>query len=158
MNKTLTVATEVQKVVLERVLLAEIAGGFWKNARPSDHADAWAGVVVVTGTVLGAVGFEIPRNYNFVNPEFFKKTGDTMLAAALTVNPNITVRQLKKQLISLNQILGARLKEIGGDIAKLKRGRKNSTLQVTQTIEKNNTRVTVRKAMANIVEAESEVE
>lgn len=158
MKKTLTVATEVQKAVLEQVLLAEIAGGFWKNARPSDHADAWKDVEVVTGTVLGAVGFEIPRNYNFVNPEFFKNTGDRMLAAATAVNPNITVRQLKKQLISLNQILGARLKEIGGEISKLKRGRKNSTLQVTQTIEKNNSRVTVKKVMANIVETASEVE
>lgn len=155
--KTLTVATEVQKAVLEQVLLAEIAGGFWKNARPSDHADSWKDVQVVTGTVLGASGFQIPRNYNFVNPEFFKNTGDRMLAAAASVNPNITVRQLKKQLISLNQILGARLKEIGGEISKLKRGRKNAALQVTQTIEKNNSRVTVKKVMANIVETASEV-
>lgn len=155
MKKTLVVATEVQKVVFEQVLRQEIATGFWKNARPSDHAESWKGVEVVTGADLGARGFDIPRNYNFVNPDFFKKTGAEMLAAAGAVNPNITARQLKKQLISLNQILGARLKEIGGEVTKLKRGRKLGAAQVTQTIEKGNSKVTVKKVMANIVDEET---
>ena len=70
MSKTLTVATEVQKAVFEKVLLGEIASGFWKNARPADHADSWKGVQVVVGTDLGSAGFDVPRNYNFVNPDF----------------------------------------------------------------------------------------
>ena len=54
--KVLTVATAVQKAVMEQVLLAEIAMGFWKNARPADHADYWKGVEIKVGTVLGASG------------------------------------------------------------------------------------------------------
>lgn len=154
MTKTLTVATEVQKVVFEQVLLNEIAIGFWKNARPADHADFWKDVSVVVGTSLGTAGFSSPRNYNFVNPEFFQKTKDSLIAAALTVNPNITEKQLKKQLIALNQILGSRLKEIGGSVAKLQRGRKQPSVQAMQTVEKKNSKVTVKKVMANFAEAE----
>ena len=153
MSKTLTVATEVQKAVFEKALLSEIAIGFWKNARPADHADYWKGVEVVVGTQLGVSGFDAPRNYNFVNPEFFQKAKDSLMTAASTVNPNITEKQLKKQLIALNQIIGARLKEIGGTVTKLQRGRKQTTVQVTQTVEKKNATVTVKKAVANIVES-----
>lgn len=151
MQKTLTVATEVQKAVFEMALLPEMANGFWKNARPADHFDYWRGVTVVIGANLGAHGFEIPRNYNFVNPEFFKKNEEKLLNAARTINPNISVKQLKKQLISLNQILGARLKELGGDITKLSRGRK-TVVDNSVVSEKKTSTVTVRKVVANIVE------
>ena len=71
-KKVLVVASSVQLAVLQQVLLSEIATGFWKNARPADHAESWQGVEIKVGTDLGASGFEMPRNYNFVNPEFFK--------------------------------------------------------------------------------------
>jgi hypothetical protein len=151
MSKTLTVATEVQKTVFTEVLLGEIATGFWKNARPADHADSWKGITVVVGTDLGSNGFDVPRNYNFVNPDFFRKAEEKLMTAARTVNPDITVKQLKKQLISLNQILGARLKEIGGAVTKLPRGRKTPTegavVKSTKTAKS-----TVRKVAANLVE------
>jgi hypothetical protein len=154
MVKTLTVATEVQKAVFENVLMGEIATGFWKNARPADHADYWKGVSVVVGAQLGVTGFDAPRNYNFVNPEFFQKTRDSLMAAAASVNPNVTEKQLKKQLIALNQIIGSRLKEIGGSVTKLQRGRKQvAVTQVTQTVEKKNSKVTVKKVLANLVDA-----
>ncbi len=152
MTKALTVATEVQKVVFENVLLGEISIGFWKNARPADHADCWKDVSVVVGTSLGTAGFVSPRNYNFVNPEFFQKTKDSLMAAAVTVNPHITEKQLKKQLIALNQIIGSRLKEIGGSVSKLQRGRKQPSVQAMQTVEKKNSKVTVKKVMANLVD------
>lgn len=141
--KVLVVSSEVQKAVIENVLLGEIATGFWKNARPADHADYWKGVSIVVGTDLGASGFEMPRNYNFVNPDFFSKNEDKLMEAAKTVNPDITVKQLKKQLITLNQILGARLKEIGGNVTKLSRGRKQVTETQTTTVKKTSS--TVRK-------------
>lgn len=159
MSKFLTVASEVQKVVFTEVLLAEISTGFWKNARPADHADSWKGVVVQVGSELGAVGFEVPRNYNFVNPDFFRKAEDKLMSAAKTVNPDITVKQLKKQLISLNQILGSRLKEIGGPVTKLPRGRKQTAEQTAeQTVVKTTKQATtlVRRVPANIVEPSKE--
>jgi hypothetical protein len=151
MSKVLTVATEVQKAVLEGVLLGEIATGFWKNARPADHADSWKGVDIAVGTELGAAGFDVPRNYNFVNPDFFHKAEDKLMTAAKTANPDITVKQLKKQLIALNQILGARLKEVGGTVTKLPRGRKqtDTPAEAKVTVTK---KASVRKVAANIVE------
>jgi hypothetical protein len=149
MNKTLTVATEVQKALFEKVLLNEITTGFWKNARPADHADSWNGVQITVGTDLGPFGFEVPRNYNFVNPDFFRKAENDLMEAAKTVDENITVKKLKKQLISLNQILGSRLKEVGGTVTKLSRGRKAPSAKVKNT--STNTTM-VRKVMATFAE------
>jgi hypothetical protein len=154
MSKVLTVGTEVQVAVLTQVLLGEIATGFWKNARPADHADYWKGVQIVVGTELGATGFDMPRNYNFVNPDFFVKAEDRLMAAALTANPDITVKQLKKQLISINQILGARLKEVGGTVSKLPRGRKQPSLSTESAIlsDKKTSKPSVRKVAAVFAE------
>jgi hypothetical protein len=158
MSKILTVATAVQVAVLNEVLLGEIATGFWKNARPADHADSWKGVSVVEGSELGASGFDVPRNYNFVNPDFFRRAEGRLLEAALTVNPDITVKQLKKQLISLNQILGARLKEVGGPISKLPRGRKVQAETATTSTPKRTATTSVRKVVANIVDVDTSVD
>ena len=154
MTKTLVVATAAQKAVFEQVLLQEMAHGFWKNARPADHADYWKGVKisVVQDNELGPHGFDVPRNYNFVNPDFFRKIEDKLMAAAETAQPGITVKQLKKQLISLNQIIGRRLKEVGGTVSKLPRGRKQPS-EVSFAPVKKTATTSVRKVMANIVEA-----
>lgn len=157
MTKVLTVATEVQKVALEQVLIAEIATGFWKNARPADHADAWKNLDIQVGTSFGAAGFDMPRNYNFVNPDFFHKAEERLMTAAKTVNPDITVKQLKKQLIALNQILGSRLKETGGPVSKLPRGRKQPVTVVTSTVAKKTATSSVRKVAANFAVPEEMV-
>jgi hypothetical protein len=151
MAKVLVVGTAVQKAVLQEVLLGEIATGFWKNARPADHAESWKGVEIKVGTVLGASGFEIPRNYNLVNPDFFQKSGKRMLEAAQVIDNNITEKQLKKQLIALNQILGGRLKEIGGTVTKLPRGRK-APAESTETKSKPASTTTVKRVAANVVD------
>lgn len=148
-NKSLTVATAVQRAVMQDVLLGEIASGFWKNARPADHAESWKGVEIKVGTVLGASGFEIPRNYNFVNPDFFTKNSKKLMDSALAVDANITEKGLKKQLLMLNQILGGRLAETGGTVTKLPRGRKQAA-STTKTETKNKT--TVKRVAANVQE------
>lgn len=150
-EKVLTVATAVQKAVLENVLLSEIASGFWKNARPADHADNWKGVEIKVGVQYGATGFEIPRNYNFVNPDFFGRAGKKMLDAALVADANITEKALKKQLILLNKILGGRITEANGPEKKLPRGRKAEDADVsTKTTTKAST--TVKRVAANVQE------
>lgn len=147
--KIFTVATAVQQAVFQDVLMNEIAAGFWKNARPADHASFWKGVEIKVGLTLGAQGFEIPRNYNFVNPDFFKKAGQRMLATALTVDPNMTEKHLKKQLLALNQILGGRMTEIGGQVVKLSRGRKAATSASAEEKKTETKTTSVRKVMAN---------
>lgn len=149
MSKILTVSSSVQKAVLETVLIREITSGFWLGARPADHASAWVGVEIVVGDTYGTDGFSVPRNYNFVNPDFFKKNEAELLAAARTVNSTITVKQLKKQLINLNQILGGRVTVSGGSVTKLPRGRRiGEELQA----DSSTTRPTVRKVAANFIE------
>jgi hypothetical protein len=158
-KKVLTVATAVQAAVFAEVLLGEISTGFWKNARPADHADYWKGVDVVVGVELGATGFEVPRNYNFVNPDFFTKNEAALLAEAQKVEPEITVKQLKKQLISLNQIIGARLKEVGGSVTKLPRGRKATAVAAETTVattKADKKTTTTRRAQVKFVEPVAE--
>lgn len=150
-QKILTVATAVQKAVLENVLLGEIASGFWKNARPADHADNWKGVEIKVGVQYGATGFEIPRNYNFVNPDFFSRAGKKMLDAALTADANITEKALKKQLILLNKILGGRILEANGPETKLPRGRK-ADAEGTETKTTTKASTTVKRVAANVQE------
>ena len=148
MTKTLTVATAVQKAILEQVLFPEMQKGFWKNVRPADHFDSWKGIEVTVGTQYGPSGFDVPRNYNFVNPVFFAKAEAQLLECASKVQEGITVKQLKKQLIGLNQIIGARIKEPNGSVTKLKRGKK----VVSVSSQKKTSVATVKKAVANIVE------
>lgn len=136
MTKKFTVASQVQKAVFEKILLNELSDGFWKMAKPKDHAEVWNNVEILvstaTGTV-GAVGFASARNYNFVNPEFYKKNENALLAAAQEVDPLITPKSLKKHLIQLNQIIGARQEKADGPVTKLSRGRKNSGTSETKT-------------------------
>jgi len=148
MSKTIVVATVLQKELLEQLLIDQMTTGFWKSGRPADHAQVWADVQVVVGQVLGPVGFSIARNYNFVNPDFFKHMQGMLMDVAVSVNSEITVKQLKKQLIALNQILGGRLRQIGGDITKLSRGKKDvGIVEIKRTA-----RASVRKVPANIQE------
>ncbi len=150
MEKLLTVATEVQKAIFERVLLKEIASGFWKDVKPLDHAARWADVKVAIGPNLGLTGFSPARSYNFVNPKFVRRNQSELLEAAKAVCPDITPRQVKRQLISLNHIVAFRLKEIGGEIIKSPR-EKMGTKSVS-TREKKLANVTVRKVMATFLE------
>ncbi len=152
MTKILTVASEVQKAVFTQVLLQEISTGFWKHARPADHAESWNRVSVNVSADLGPSGFEVPRNYNFVNPDFFRNAEERLMEAAKLVNPDITVKQLKKQLISLNQIIGARLKEVGGPVTKLARGRKQGTTDTSTAKVTRQSKTSVRRVAANIAE------
>lgn len=122
MSKTLTVATDVQKAVIKGVLLSELTNGFWKDARPANHAAAWKGLKVETGSHYGARDFNFLRNYDFVNPKLLALKQDQMLVVARAVKPDLTVPQLKEQLKLLSRIVGGRISQKDGPIAKLTRG------------------------------------
>ena len=156
MSKILLVATEVQAAVFTQVLLDEISSGFWKDVRPADHASSWKGVNVqvqtTEGGVLGATGFTVPRNYNLVNPEFLAKSEAEMLEVALTVDANMTIKKLRKQLIELSRIVGGRITSIGGTITKANRGQhKKAETPVGSVTTK--AKASVRKVPATFVEA-----
>jgi hypothetical protein len=154
-KKILTVATEVQKAVFETVILKEISSGFWNGARPADHSEYWKGVEVAVngdeGAVLGAVGFEVPRNYNFVNPEFLQKAEAAMLVSAQAVDANMTIKKLRKEMIQLSRIVGGRLTTVGGQITKANRGQKNKA--PAEVLAKPATKANVKRVAANIVDS-----
>jgi hypothetical protein len=149
-NKTFTVANAVQAALMTNILLPEIKRGFWKNARPENHAESWADVEIVVAAdesvQLGAEGFSPARNYNFVNPDFVTEYRDRLVAAAATADPEITIKYVKQNLIQLNRIVGKRLKSIGGPVEKLPRGKGAGT--------SSNTPANVRRAPANFAEVD----
>ena len=122
-QKILTVENAVQKELLEKILFNEMNSGFWKKTRSENDPYLWKDIKVEIGDSLGAIGFKVPRNYNFLNPSFFDVAEDELMKIAKEVDSSITPKMLKKQLISLSQILGSRLKERGGIPTKLLRGR-----------------------------------
>lgn len=132
--KKFVVASPIQQKLVEQIIIPQIISGFWKNARPFNHAESWQQVIVCIGHDLGAHGFKLPRKYNLLNYGFLDSIDDKMLEVAQTINPNITKKQVKKQIISLNHILGSRLKEIGGKINKPQSNRKT----VVPTVPKPN--------------------
>lgn len=147
------VASQVQKVLLEQFLIPQMKNGFWKNVRPANNHRAWEGVdIVVSSNTLGPIGFIIPCNYDFVNPALLAEHKDTILAIAQTVNPDITMKLIKRELIALSRIAGRRLKAVGGEIIKLNRGSKQM-ITTKQTLGN----VVTRKVAAVFAEPEPEL-
>ena len=139
MSKFVTVATSAQKAILEQILIHEMASGFWGRGK-KDNAELWADVQVKIGTELGTVGFKPSRNYNFLNAEFMQVHGEKMFEVAAAVDSSITQRQLRKQLIMLNQIIGSRASPVGGEPVKLNRGsqKKKTTVEVQHYVVAGN--------------------
>ena len=125
MSKTLYVSSAVQQVLMSQVFIPELIGGFWKNHRPAGHGDVWRDVEVkvaeAEGT-LGPVGFEAPRNYNFLNLDFFIPNEAKLVALAQTAKANSNGKYVKKELIELGRIVGSRLATRDATPIKLFRG------------------------------------
>lgn len=151
MPKQLIVNTAVQAAIMNNVLIKEMSDGFWKDSRPKGANKAWVDVVAVAGPKFGPQGFTVPRNYNFLNPEFIKARGADLLAAAQAVDPNITMRQLNRELTELSRIVGGRFLEPNGPIVKLNRGQRSAAAKKV-----GNGNVSTRKVPATIVEPEEE--
>jgi PAB1-binding protein PBP1 len=134
-TKKLYVSSTVQAALLKDVLIPEMANGFWKNDRPSNHAAQWADVEIIVSTTdqLGAAdGFVVPRLYNFVNPEFIKPNEAQLVATAQTVKASSNFRSVKKELIELSRIVGGRLTDKNSVPTKANRGNnKTGTIQET---------------------------
>lgn len=124
MNKQLRVSSAVQAAILSNVLIPQMKDGFWKDHRPADHYKEWVDVeIVVSDTdVLGPVNFTVPRNYNFVNPDFIKPNEQVLVDAAKKVKSSSNFRSVKKELIELSRIVGGRLSDKNGIPVKANRG------------------------------------
>lgn len=134
MTKKLYVSSAVQVALLQNVLIPEMSTGFWKDHRPSDHAQQWEGleIIVSEDSKLGPVDWQAPRLYNFINPEFIKPNEEILVAAARAVKPSSNLRSVKKELIELSHIVGGRLTDANVNPTKANRGNnKHGTVQET---------------------------
>jgi len=130
MSKILYVSSAVQAALMSEVFIPELIDGFWKNHRPAGHGEAWRDVEVKVSDdgTLGPVGFNAPRNYNFLNLDFFNaKHGDStnedrLVAIAQRIKANSSSKSVKKELIELGRIVGARLASREATPVKLFRG------------------------------------
>lgn len=132
MTKKLYVSSAVQVALLREVLIPQMSTGFWKDHRPSDHAQRWEGLeLVVTGdSKLGPVDWEAPRLYNFINPEFVKPNAEQLVEVARRIKPSSNLRSVKKELIELSHIVGGRLTDANINPTKANRGNnKHGTIQ-----------------------------
>ena len=76
---TLVLENEVQRILWEVELRAQISDGFWENSRPHDHYRSWCRAEVVIGDTPGRNFDAYKCNYNFTNPELLKAVGERML-------------------------------------------------------------------------------
>lgn len=124
MTKVLYVSSPVQAALMTQVFIPELIDGFWKNHRPAGHGEVWRDVEVKVSEDgrLGPEGWEAPRNYNFLNLEFALPNEARLVAVAQSVKPNSNFKSVKKELIELGRIVGARLPSRDATPVKLYRG------------------------------------
>ncbi len=124
MSKILYVSSPVQAALMTQVFIPELIDGFWKNHRPAGHGEVWRDVEVKVSEDgrLGPEGWEAPRNYNFLNLEFALPNEARLVAVAQSVKSNSNFKSVKKELIELGRIVGARLPSRDATPVKLYRG------------------------------------
>lgn len=124
MSKILYVSSPVQAALMTQVFIPELIDGFWKNHRPAGHGEVWRDVEVKVSEDgrLGPEGWEAPRNYNFLNLEFALPNEARLVAVAQSVKSNSNFKSVKKELIELGRIVGARLSSRDATPVKLYRG------------------------------------
>lgn len=133
--KRFYVSSAVQAVLLKEVLIPQMESGFWKDHRPAGHHKEWADVEIMVSPDerLGADGWKVPRNYNFVNPEFIKPNEQLLVSTAQKARPTSTFRSVKKELIELSWIAGGRLTSKSGVRTKANRGN-NKPAQIDSSV------------------------
>lgn len=124
MSKILYVSSAVQAALMTQVFIPELIDGFWKNHRPAGHGEVWRDVEVKVSEngELGPVGFDAPRNYNFLNLDFALPNEARLVAVAQSAKANSNFKSVKKELIELGRIVGARLASRDATPVKLFRG------------------------------------
>ena len=122
--KILFVSSAVQAALMTEIFIPELTDGFWKNHRPAGHGEVWRDVKVevTTDGALGPVGFDAPRNYNFLNLEFALPNEARLVEVARSVKDSSNFKSVKKELIELGRIVGSRLASSDAEPLKLFRG------------------------------------
>lgn len=124
MSKILYVSSAVQAALMKEIFIPELMDGFWKNHRPAGHGDVWRDVEVRVSEDgrLGPEGFEVKRNYNFLNLDFALPNEKRLVEVAQSVKANSNFKSVKKELIELGRIVASRLVARDATPVKLYRG------------------------------------
>lgn len=123
-QKQLFVSSQAQINMLTMVIIPEMLNGFWKADRPAGHGEQWSDVefIVTTNNQVGPTNFKVPRNYNFVNPDFLEQCGDQLVAACKQADETLELKHVKRLLIELSRIVGGRLTDLTEAPTKANRG------------------------------------
>lgn len=159
MKKKLLVSSILQATLLNQFLIGEIQTGFWKEQRPVAHGAAWDDVQIVvspTNQVGPIDGFKPLRFYDFLNPEFTKLYENKLVEIARTVKPTMTFKALKKELIELARIIGARMTDKTQEPARVFRGNNRADFDVIRTVDRQKV-MTVAGAKEAVKKATSSV-
>jgi len=154
MSKILYVSSSVQAALMTTVFIPELIDGFWKNHRPAGHGEVWRDVEVKVSEngLLGPVGFDAPRNYNFLNLDFALPNEARLVAAAQTAKPNSNFKSVKKELIELGRIVGARLANRDSLPVKLFRGNhKEGTVTVSSAKARQATDAMIKAGSSTVI-------
>lgn len=157
-QKVLLVASPIQKLLMDEVLLNEIQNGFWVGMRPANHSEVWEGVTVEVASenTVGPVGFTPRKNYDFLNPTFTPNVKDRMVELAQTIKPTMTWKALKKELIELARIVGGRMTDKSREPARAYRGNNRDSFDVIRVVNRQRI-LTVAEAKQAVDEAEAKV-
>lgn len=154
MSKILYVSSAVQAALMTQVFIPELIDGFWKNHRPAGHGDVWRDVEVKVSEdgKLGTEGFETPRNYNFLNLDYYIPNEAKLVGIAQTVKANSTDKSVKKELIELGRIVANRLTARDAEPVKLYRGNhKPGTVTVSSARARQAAQALANAATAPVV-------
>ena len=154
MSKTLYVSSAVQAALMTQIFIPELIDGFWKNHRPAGHGDVWRDVEVKVSEdgKLGTEGFETPRNYNFLNLDYYIPNEAKLVGIAQAVKANSTDKSVKKELIELGRIVANRLVARDGEPVKLYRGNhKPGTVTVSSARARQAAQALANAATAPVV-------
>lgn len=109
---TLAFRNAVQAKLFEEELRGQISDGHWENATPDGHWVPWCHATVIVDPANLGRDFHVNRDYyGFSSPFLFSCVGDRMLAIARTIRPDITEKQLKRELRDMAKIVRMERKE-----------------------------------------------
>ena len=97
----------VQAALYNEELRGQISDGLWENSRPNGHWKQMSAATAMVALPLGPIGFYAKKSYNFANKVLLDCVGDRMLdiCKTATSNPNYTMKQMKKELRRMSDII-----------------------------------------------------
>lgn len=117
--RTIKFRNKVQVALFMKELRGQISDGLWENSKPVDHWKVPCSAKVSVATDQKELGpsFMPARAYNFASSELLEYVGDRMLVIAQSVDKNMDMSQMKRELSDMSKIYNFRLKSAAAPAA-----------------------------------------